>query len=130
MDVAEINLEVQRRYGAFAETGGHTHGRGSAYAVDHGLYRDDELALVPPAALDLSRGCDNPTGLAGLELGGGGRRAGFAEIEFLARHPLTGEELDAMARCPGPEFAPPVASDDVAAVGGKVLSLKFTAIKP
>jgi ubiquinone/menaquinone biosynthesis C-methylase UbiE len=307
MDVEEINQEVQRRYGAFAETGGQreaccgaTAEAGSAYAVDQGLYSEDELALVPPGALDLSRGCGNPTGFAGLGPGeamvdfgcGGGidvilaahrvgpegrvvgvdftpqmikraqenlmvaaflrlrgrgrpseadevglspgraleaakasglrvqdvqlrvrdmtatglpdadadvvisncvinlspdkaavyreafrilrpggmaisdvvlsdpidpelqerfratwagcmggavpeadylemvRRAGFAEVEVVARHPLAAEELDAMARCPGPEFAPPVTDDDLGPVQGKVVSMKFKAVKP
>ncbi|MCI0372006.1 MAG: methyltransferase domain-containing protein, partial [candidate division NC10 bacterium] len=76
MDTQEISQEVQRRYGAFAETGGHkeaccaaTAEAASAYAVDQGLYSEDALALVPEGALDLSRGCGNPTGFAGLRPG-------------------------------------------------------------
>ncbi len=36
-------------------------------------------------------------------------RAGFAEIRVVARYPLKGEELVAMACCPGEEFTPPPA---------------------
>lgn len=273
----EIRQEVQRRYGAFAETGGRKEAccaaaaeAASAYAVDQGLYSEDELALVPEGALDLSRGCGNPTGFARLRSGevvidfgsGGGidvilathkvgsegrivgvdftpqmigrarenvatagclegtvelrvadmsatglpdggadvvisncainlcankegvyreafrvlrsggrlaisdvvlseridcglqerfratwagclggaipegdylemvRRVGFVEVEVLARHPLATKELDAMARCPGPEFGPPVAEDDLVPVQGKVVSMKFKAVKP
>jgi SAM-dependent methyltransferase len=277
MDVMEISQEVQRRYGAFAEMGGHKEAccaaaaeAASAYAVDQGLYSQDELALVPEGALDLSRGCGNPTGFAALAAGeavvdfgcGGGidvvlaarkvgpegrvmgvdftpqmigrakenvakagvlegtvelrvadmtatrlpdasadvvisncvinlcpvkeavyreafrllrpggrlaisdvvlsepidpdlqdrfralwagcmggavpeadylemvRGAGFTDVEVVSRHPLVAEELDAMARCPGPEFAPAVAEDDLVPVQGKVVSMKFKAVKP
>jgi SAM-dependent methyltransferase len=278
MDVKDISQEVRRRYGAFAETGGHKEAccaataaeAASAYAVDQGLYGDDELALVPEGALDLSRGCGNPTGFAALAGGeavvdfgcGGGidvilaahkvgpegrvvgvdftpqmierarenvakagvlegtaelrvadmtatglpdaladvvisncvinlcpvkeavyreafrilrpggrlaisdvvlseaidpdlqdrfratwagcmggavpeadylemvRRVGFTDVEVVARHSLVAEELDAMARCPGPDFAPPVAADDLVPVQGKVVSMKFKAVKP
>jgi SAM-dependent methyltransferase len=58
------------------------------------------------------------------------RRAGFAEIRVIARHPLKGEELVAMARCPGEEFTPPPAKEDLSSVEGKVASVKFTATKP
>jgi len=34
-------------------------------------------------------------------------KAGFAEIQIVARHTLTPEELGAMACCPGEEFTPP-----------------------
>ncbi len=34
------------------------------------------------------------------------REAGFAEIQIVARHLLTPEELEAMACCPGEEFIP------------------------
>ena len=42
---------------------------GSGYAVDEGLYTQDELSLVPEIALGLSRGCGNPTGFADLKPG-------------------------------------------------------------
>jgi len=37
--------------------------------VDQGLYSQDELSLVPELALNLSRGCGNPTGFANLQPG-------------------------------------------------------------
>lgn len=57
------------------------------------------------------------------------REAGFAQIQIVARHPLTPEELEAMACCPGEEFTPPPSKEDRAAVEGKVASVKFTALK-
>lgn len=58
------------------------------------------------------------------------RRAGFAELQVVARHTLTSEELEAMACCPGEEFTPAPAKEDLAVVQGKVTSIKFTALKP
>ncbi len=58
------------------------------------------------------------------------RRAGFVEIRVVARYPLKGEELVAMACCPGAEFTPPPAREDLSSVEGKVASVKFTATKP
>jgi SAM-dependent methyltransferase len=272
----DIPQTVKSRYGGFAETGGHREACcGSAqttasFALDQGLYGQAELALVPEGALNLSRGCGNPTGFAHLRAGevvvdlgcGGGidvilaahqvgptgrvvgvdmtpqmidrarenviaggvgeqdidfrvadvtamplpdasadvvisncvinlcpdkdaayreafrvlrpggrlaisdvvltenvpdqlhqrfeaawagclggavmeedylqkvTQAGFAEIQVVAHHPFTAEELGAMARCPGPDFTPAQADDDLAAVHGKVASIKFTAVKP
>ena len=57
-------------------------------------------------------------------------RAGFAEIRIVARYPLKGEELAAMASCPGEEFTPLPAKEDLSLVEGKVASVKFTATKP
>ena len=57
-------------------------------------------------------------------------RAGFAGIQIVARHTLTPEELEAMACCPGEEFAPPPSEEDRLRVEGKVLTVKFTAMKP
>jgi SAM-dependent methyltransferase len=57
------------------------------------------------------------------------REAGFAEIQIVARHLLTPEELEAMACCPGEEFTPPPSKEDRVEVEGKVASVKFTAIK-
>ena len=37
--------------------------------MDQGLYSQDELSLVPELALNLLRGCGNPTGFANLQLG-------------------------------------------------------------
>jgi hypothetical protein len=58
------------------------------------------------------------------------RRAGFAEIRVVANYSLKGEELAAMACCPGEEFTPPPAREDLSLVEGKAASVKFTAIKP
>jgi len=55
------------------------------------------------------------------------RQAGFTEIEIVARHTLTAEELEAMACCPGKEFTTAPAKEDLAVVQGKVTSVKFTA---
>jgi SAM-dependent methyltransferase len=57
------------------------------------------------------------------------REAGFAEIQIVARHLLTPVELEAMASCPGEEFTPPPAKEDLIVVQGKVSSIKFRAIK-
>ncbi len=57
------------------------------------------------------------------------QRAGFEEIQIVAQHTLTPEELIAMACCPGNEFTPSPTKEDVAAVQDKVTSVKFTAIK-
>ena len=55
--------------------------------------------------------------------------AGFGEIKTVSRHTLTPQELEAMACCPGKEFTPAAAQEDLAAVQGKVVSVKFTAVK-
>ncbi len=57
------------------------------------------------------------------------REAGFAEIQVVARHRLSPEELEAMACCPGEEYTPPPSKEDRAAVEGKGASVKFTAMK-
>ena len=56
--------------------------------------------------------------------------AGFTEIKTVSRHTLTPQELEAMACCPGKEFTPAAAQEDLAAVQGNVVSVKFTAVKP
>ena len=57
------------------------------------------------------------------------RQVGFAEVQIVARHLLTPEELEGMACCPGEEFTPPPSKEDRVAVEGKVTSVKFTAMK-
>lgn len=57
------------------------------------------------------------------------RNAGFTEIQVVAHHLLTPVELAAMALCPGEEFTPALPKEDIAAVEGKVSSIKFKAIK-
>jgi ubiquinone/menaquinone biosynthesis C-methylase UbiE len=56
------------------------------------------------------------------------RKAGFNEIQIIARHILTPKELQAMASCPGKEFTPPPNEEDRLLVEGKVASVKFTAV--
>lgn len=58
------------------------------------------------------------------------RKAGFRQVETLVRHTLPPKELEAMACCPGPEFTPPPAKEDLDVVQGRVVSIKFTAVKP
>jgi SAM-dependent methyltransferase len=55
---------------------------------------------------------------------------GFPNIEIVARHPLPLKELEEMACCPGPQFTPAPAKEDIASVEGKVVSIKFRANKP
>ncbi len=57
------------------------------------------------------------------------KKADFVDIQIVSRHTLTPEELIAMASCPGGEFTPSPASEDLAVVQGKVSSIKFTALK-
>jgi len=57
-------------------------------------------------------------------------KVGFRQVEIVARHALPPKELEAMACCPGPEFTPAPAKEDLASVQGKVASIKFTAVKP
>ena len=57
------------------------------------------------------------------------KNAGFSEIKIVARHLLSDPELDGMACCPGKEYTPAPAADDLNQVQGKVVSVKFTAIK-
>ena len=57
------------------------------------------------------------------------KKAGFDEIQIVARHTLTSEELKAMACCPGEEFTPAPTHEDLKLVQEKVASVKFTALK-
>jgi ubiquinone/menaquinone biosynthesis C-methylase UbiE len=58
------------------------------------------------------------------------KEAGFTDVTMVSRHILTPQELGAMAACPGEEFTPAPAQEDLAVVQGNVVSLKFTALKP
>ena len=58
------------------------------------------------------------------------KKTGFREVQIVARHILTSKELEAMACCPGEEFTPAPAKEDLAVVQGIVTSIKFSAIKP
>lgn len=277
MKTEEIKQTVKGRYGKCAETGGGKVSSccpseatsTSSFAAEHGLYGQEELSLIPEIALNLSKGCGNPTGFANLQpgevvvdfgcgagidvilaahkVGPGGKvvgvdatpqmiecakqalaetgltdrvelrvadmeqldltdgfadvvisncvinlcpdkeavyreafrilkpggrlaisdiiytekidpqvqerfqstwagcvggameensyfeitqKAGFRQVEVVARHPLPWRELEAMACCPGPAFTPAPAKEDLAVVQGKVTSIKFTAVKP
>ena len=55
---------------------------------------------------------------------------GFIEIHLITQHSLASKELDELACCPGPEYTPVPAKEDVAMVQNKIASIKFTAIKP
>jgi SAM-dependent methyltransferase len=57
-------------------------------------------------------------------------KAGFRQVKIVASHALASQELDEMVCCPGPEFTPAPAKEDLAVVQGKVVSIKFTALKP
>ena len=54
---------------------------------------------------------------------------GFGDMEIIARHILSPEELHGIAQCPGSEFSPSSLPEDIAAVVGKVLSIKFRATR-
>ena len=72
---AEIKQEVKSRYDEFAKEGGSAEGccpligGSSSFALEHGLYSQEELALLPKLAINLSRGCGNPTSFANLKPG-------------------------------------------------------------
>ena len=58
------------------------------------------------------------------------QKTGFRQVEVVAHHLLPPKELEAMVCCPGPAFTLAPAKEDIAAVQGKVTSVKFTAVKP
>ena len=58
------------------------------------------------------------------------KNAGFEEIQVVKRHRLAPDELAAMACCPGSDFSPAPAKEDLAVAQGKVASIKFKALKP
>jgi len=73
---AEIKQEVKVRYDEFAKEGGSaegccplTGGGTESFALEHGLYSQEDLALIPKLAINLSRGCGNPTGFANIQPG-------------------------------------------------------------
>ena len=55
--------------------------------------------------------------------------AGFGNMEIIARHVLSPEELQGMAQCPGSDFTPSPLPEDLAAVVGKVLRIKLRATR-
>ncbi|MBU0999704.1 methyltransferase domain-containing protein [Patescibacteria group bacterium] len=73
---AEIKQEIKVRYDEFAKEGGSAEGccplvGGSAesFALEHGLYSQEDMALIPKLAINLSRGCGNPTSFANIQPG-------------------------------------------------------------
>ncbi|MBU2082276.1 methyltransferase domain-containing protein [Patescibacteria group bacterium] len=72
----EIKQEVKTRYDKFAEEGGSAEGccplareSTESFALEHGLYSQEDLALIPKLAINLSRGCGNPTSFANIQPG-------------------------------------------------------------
>lgn len=57
-------------------------------------------------------------------------QAGFEDVSVVSAHVFARAELEEMASCPGPRFTPAPAEAELAAVEGKVMSIKFTARKP
>jgi len=58
------------------------------------------------------------------------KKAGFRQVNIVKRHFFTEQELVGMSTCPGTEFVPSPDEKDLEAVQGKVVSIKFTAVKP
>ena len=54
---------------------------------------------------------------------------GFGDMEIIARYVLGLEELQGIAHCPGSDFTPSPLPEDLAAVVGKVLSIKLRATR-
>ena len=55
--------------------------------------------------------------------------AGFGDTEIIARYVLSPEELQGIAHCPGRDFTPSPLPEDLAALVGEVLSIKFRATR-
>ena len=55
--------------------------------------------------------------------------AGFGDMEIVARHVLSHEELQRIAHCPGSDFTLSHLPEDLAAVVAEALSIKFRAIR-
>ncbi|MBU1291989.1 methyltransferase domain-containing protein [Patescibacteria group bacterium] len=73
---AEIKQEIKVRYDQFAKEGGSAEGccplageKAESFALEHGLYSQEDLALLPKLAINLSRGCGNPTSFADIRPG-------------------------------------------------------------
>ncbi|MFH0922754.1 MAG: arsenite S-adenosylmethyltransferase, partial [Candidatus Micrarchaeota archaeon] len=76
MKTEENKQEVKRRYDEFAKEGGSAEGccplvaeSTGSFALEHGLYSQKDLALISKLAINLSRGCGNPTSFANLQPG-------------------------------------------------------------
>jgi len=55
--------------------------------------------------------------------------AGFGDMEIIARHVLSPEELQRIADCPGSDFTLSHLPEDLAAVVAEALSIQFRAIR-
>ena len=55
--------------------------------------------------------------------------AGFGNMEIIARHVLSPEELQRIAHCPGSDFTLSPLPEDLAAVVAEALSIKFRATR-
>ena len=73
---AEIKQKVKIRYDKFAKEGGSAEGCcplaggiTESFALEHGLYSQEDIGLIPKLAINLSRGCGNPTGFANIQPG-------------------------------------------------------------
>lgn len=58
------------------------------------------------------------------------KNIGFTQIHLVAQHLLVSKELEELACCPGSEYTPVPAKEDISVVHDKVASIKFTAVKP
>ncbi|MBU1177486.1 MAG: methyltransferase domain-containing protein [Patescibacteria group bacterium] len=72
----EIKQQVKTRYDEFAKEGGSAEGccplvgkSTESFALEHGLYSQEDLALSSKLAINLSRGCGNPVSFANLQPG-------------------------------------------------------------
>ncbi len=55
---------------------------------------------------------------------------GFIDLKIVSEHLLASNELNEMACCPGAEYTPVPAKEDLAVTENKIESVKFTADKP
>lgn len=58
------------------------------------------------------------------------RNAGFEKIDVVSSDVLTADEIAGIAICPGKKFVTPADERDLERIEGKVMSLKFMAVKP
>lgn len=73
----EIKKILKERYGKCAEAGVNLTSsccaietsKSPSFGTDHSLYTQEDILLIPETALNLSRGCGNPTGFSALKTG-------------------------------------------------------------